>query len=62
MGQQIIKSAKSNQNFVVTVVTENRSINKKINELRVTSLNDEDSFKKADVIIDFTAPKCAFEV
>ena len=32
MGQQIIKSAKSNQNFVVTVVTENRSINKKIND------------------------------
>ena len=62
MGQQIIKSAKSNQNFVViTVVTENRSINKKINELNI-SLNDEDSFKKADVIIDFTTPKCTFEV
>ena len=30
MGQQIIKSAKFNQNFVVTVITENRSINKKI--------------------------------
>ena len=61
MGQQIIKSAKFNQNFVVTVVTENRSINKKINGLNI-SLNDEDSFKKADVIIDFTAPKCTFEV
>ena len=61
MGQQIIKSAKFNQNFVVTVITENRSINKKIHGLNI-SLNDEHSFKKADVIIDFTTPKCTFEV
>jgi len=31
MGKQIIKSAKSNKNFVITVVTENRLIKKKIN-------------------------------
>ena len=61
MGQQIIKSAKSNKNFVVTVITENRLIKKKINGLPI-SLNDDRAFKKADVIIDFTIPKCTFEV
>jgi len=61
MGQQIIKSAKSNRNFTVTVLTENRLINKKINGINI-SLNDEKTFKKADVIIDFTIPKCTFEV
>ena len=61
MGQQIIKSAKSNNNFAVTVLTENRLINKKINGINI-SLNDEKTFKKADVIIDFTIPKCTFEV
>ena len=34
MGQQIIKTAKSNKNFVVTALTENRLINKKINGYR----------------------------
>ena len=61
MGRQIIKSAKSNKNFAVTVVTENRLTNKKINGINI-SLNDEKVFKKADVIIDFTIPKCTFEV
>ena len=61
MGQQIIKSAKSNRNFTVTVLTENRLINKKLNGINI-SLNDEKAFKKADVIIDFTIPKCTFEV
>ena len=61
MGQQIIKSAKSNKNFAVTVVTENRLTNKKINGINI-SLNDEKVFKKADVIIDFTIPKCTFDV
>ena len=61
MGQQIIKSAKSNKNFAITVITENRLIKKKINGIRI-SLNDEKAFRKADVIIDFTIPKCTFEV
>ena len=61
MGQQIIKSAKSNNNFAVTVLTENRLINKKINGINI-SLNNERAFKKVDVIIDFTIPKCTFEV
>ena len=61
MGQQIIKSAKSNKNFAITVITENRLINKKINGIKI-SLNDEKALNKADVIIDFTIPKCTFEV
>ena len=61
MGQQLIKSAKSNRNFTVTVLTENRLINKKICGINI-SLNNEKAFKKADVIIDFTIPKCTFEV
>ena len=61
MGQQIIKSAKSNSNFTITVLTENRLIKKKINGLEI-SLNNEKAFKKADVIIDFTIPKCTFEI
>ena len=61
MGQQIIKSAKSNKNFAIRVITENRLIKKKINGIRI-SLNDEKAFRKADVIIEFTIPKCTFEV
>ena len=40
MGQQIIKSAKSNKNFAITVITENRLTKKKINGIRI-SLNDQ---------------------
>ena len=61
MGQQIIKSAKYNKNFIIKAVTENRAFNKKINGIDI-SFNDENAFNKADVIIDFTAPKCTFEV
>ena len=61
MGQQIIKSARLKKNFEITVLTENRLINKKINGVNI-SLNDEKAFKKADIIIDFTIPKCTFEV
>ncbi len=61
MGKQIIKSVKSNRNFVITVLTENRLINKKINGINI-SLNDEKTFKKADVIIDFTIPECTLNV
>ena len=36
-------------------------MNKKINGLKL-NLNNEFAFKKTDVIIDFTIPKCTFEV
>jgi len=61
MGRQIIKSAKNNKNFAIKALTENRSINTKISGINV-SLNNENALEKADVIIDFTAPKCTFEV
>ena len=61
MGQQIIKSVKSDTSFKIQTLTENKKINKKINGIKV-DLNTEKAFQKADVIIDFTIPKCTFEV
>ena len=61
MGQQIIKSAKSNKNFRLITLTEGKRINKKINGIKV-SQNTVDAFKKTNLIIDFTVPRCTFEV
>ena len=61
MGQQLIKSSKLNKNFELSVVTESKTINKKIGFIKF-GLNTEASFKKADVIIDFTIPNCTLEV
>ena len=61
MGRQIIKSAKSDKVFRLVSLTESRKLNKKINNIKITQ-NTIDSFKKADLIIDFTIPKCTFEV
>ena len=61
MGQQIITSVKKDKNFKLTALTENRIINKKINGVKV-ELNNEKLFKKVDLIIDFTIPKCTFQV
>ena len=61
MGQQIIKSVKIDNNFKLIALTENRKINKKINGIRITS-NTEEAFKKVNLIIDFTVPKCTLEV
>ena len=61
MGKQVIKSAKLNNNFKLVALTENKKINKKINGIKL-SLNTEQIFKKADLIVDFTIPKCTFQV
>jgi len=61
MGQQLIKSSKSAKNFKLVSVTENRIINKKVSGLR-PQLNSESAFKSANIIIDFTIPKCTLEV
>ncbi len=61
MGQQIIKSTKSSKSFKVVSVTENKIIKKKIFGLK-SNLNSEYAFKEANVIIDFTIPKCTLEV
>ena len=61
MGQQIIKSSKLDNNFKLVALTENKIINKKINGVKIT-LNTEQVLKKADLIIDFTAPQCTLQV
>ena len=61
MGQQLIKSSRKNKDFKLVSLTENRLINKKINGIK-PNLNTSKAFKNASVIIDFTVPKCTFEV
>ena len=61
MGQQIIKSASLDKNFKLVTLTESKEINKKIKGIRIEQ-NTEQAFKKASLIIDFTLPKCTFEV
>ena len=61
MGQQLIKSSKSNKNFKIVTLTENKIINKKIAGLKL-SLNTDQAFKNTDVIIDFTVPNCTLDI
>ena len=61
MGQQIIKSAGLDKNFKLVSLTEGKKINKKINGIRI-DLNTEKAFKNANLIIDFSTPKCTFQV
>ena len=61
MGQQIIRSVKKDKNFKLISLTENRKIKKKINGIKISS-NTAEAFKKTDLIIDFTVPKCTFQV
>ena len=61
MGQQLIKSSKKNKNFRLVSLTENKIINKKISGIK-PGLNNLEAFKKTNVIIDFTIPKCTLEI
>ena len=61
MGQQLIKSSRSNKNFQLVTLTENKPINKKIAGINL-NLNTELAFKKAAVIVDFTVPKCTLDI
>ena len=61
MGQQLIKSSNKNKNFKLVSLTENFRINKKINNI-LPEFNNFNSFKKTNIIIDFTVPKCTLEV
>ena len=61
MGQQLIKSSKNNNNFKLTALTENKAISKKIAGIKL-DINTEQTFKKTDVIIDFTVPNCTLEI
>ena len=61
MGQQIIKSVRADKNFKLTTITESSIINKKINGLNI-DLNTERTFRNVNLIIDFTVPKCTFQI
>ena len=61
MGQQLIISAKKNKSFKIVSLTENRKISKKILGIRPVH-NSISAFKKSNIIIDFTIPKCTLEI
>ena len=61
MGQQLIRSTIKNKNFKLASLTENRKINKKIHGIK-PSFNSANAFKKANIIIDFTVPRCTLEI
>jgi 4-hydroxy-tetrahydrodipicolinate reductase len=61
MGQQLIKSSKSNKDFKLVALTENKLINKKIAGIKL-DLNTNQAFSKSDIIIDFTVPKCTLDI
>ena len=61
MGQQLIKSASKDKRFKINSLTENKLQRKKILGI-LPKLNSSDAFKKSDVIIDFTVPKCTLEI
>ena len=48
MGQQLIKSSKSDKNFKLVALTENRVIKKKISGIK-PNLNSENAFKKQSI-------------
>ena len=61
MGQQLIKSSKNNRNFKLVSITESKIINKKIAGIKL-GINNINSFKNTNVIIDFTVPKCTLQI
>ena len=61
MGQQIIKSAKTDKSFKLVALTESRNIKRKINGIKIVE-NTERSLGKANLIIDFTVPRCTLQV
>ena len=61
MGQQIIKSAKTDKSFKLVALTESRNIKKKMNGIKIVE-NTEQSLGKANLIIDFTVPRCTLQV
>ena len=61
MGHQLIKTSKKDKTIKLYSLTEGKIISKKIYNIKL-QLNTEDAFKNTDVIIDFTTPKCTFEV
>ena len=61
MGQQLMANCKKDKTVKLKSLTEGRLISKKINGIK-PQLNSKEAFENTDVIIDFTIPKCTFEV
>ena len=61
MGQQLIKSTKKNSRFKLVSITESKVVKRKIAGIYPTT-NNLEAFRKANVIIDFTSPKCTLQV
>ena len=61
MGQQLIKTSKKDKQVKLHSLTEDKIISKKISNIK-PQLNTEDAFRGTDIIIDFTVPKCTFEI
>jgi 4-hydroxy-tetrahydrodipicolinate reductase len=61
MGKQLINSSKKDKNFKLVSITENKIIKKKIAGIK-PHLNKIDTFKKTNVIVDFTVPKCTLDI
>ncbi len=61
MGQQLITSCKKDKRFNLQSLTEGKLISRKIRGIKPL-LNSKEAFKNTDVIIDFTTPKCTFEI
>ena len=61
MGQQLIKSVNKDKAVKISSLTENYLVNKKFVGVKPQK-NSEIAFKNANVIIDFTVPKCTLEI
>ena len=61
MGQQIINSSKKDRKFKIISITESKILNKKISGFKL-QINSKNVFKNAQVIIDFSTPKCTLEI
>tara|TARA_Y100000816_G_scaffold282239_1_gene257715 strand:+ start:2018 stop:2794 length:777 start_codon:yes stop_codon:yes gene_type:complete len=61
MGQQVFKSSFKNKNFKIVTLTESKIIKKKFKGFFIEK-NTFESINKADVVIDFSTPKCTLEV
>ena len=61
MGQQIISSSKKDRKLKIVSITENKILNKKISGFKL-QINSKNVFRNAQVIIDFSTPKCTLEI
>ena len=61
MGRQLIRSVNKNRNFELVSLTENKKISRKISGIK-PEINSINAFKKANVIVDFTIPRCTLDV